>query len=164
MTQQPWLEWNNDTRTFTAHVGSPAARIARAIQEDQGGKAITLHRGTNTAFSTKEKALATTNSFRFGELGGIFTTPSYEAAKDWATPVVLSAEIDPADFLKSATVANPDKGGVPSIYVGIEFGYPEIAFLYAAGDDSNLFFNSITAKCVTDKAQGADKNFAPPCK
>lgn len=164
MTQQPWFEWNNDTRTFSAQVGSPAARITQAIQEDQGSKAITLHRGTNTAFSSKEKALATANNFRFGELGGIFTTPSYEAAKIWANPVVLSAKINPADFLKSATVANPDKGNVPSIYVGIEYGYPEIAFLYAAGDKNNLFFDSNTGKCVTEKAEGADKNFAQPCK
>ncbi|MEN9808822.1 MAG: hypothetical protein RLZZ488_389 [Pseudomonadota bacterium] len=164
MTQQPWLEWNKETRSFNARVGSPVARIVQAIQEDQGNNSITLHRGTNTVYSAKEKALATANSFRFGDFGGIFTTPSYEAAKGWANPVVLSAKIDPGDFIKAATTANPDKGDVPSIYVGIEYSYPEIAFLYEAGDSSNLFFNSIRAKCVTEKAQGADKNFAQPCK
>ncbi|MEY3902588.1 MAG: hypothetical protein RL189_1894 [Pseudomonadota bacterium] len=164
MTQQPWLEWNKETREFTAKIGSPAARIAQVILEEQTSSAITLHRGTNTTYSSKEKALATANNFRFGEFGAIFTTPSYEAAKGWANPVVLTAKINPSDFIKSATKPNPDRGNVQSIYVGIEYGYPEIAFLYAAGDKNNLFFDSNTRKCVTEKAKGADKKFAPPCK
>jgi hypothetical protein len=164
MTQQPWLEWNSSSRSFTPKVGSPAVRIAQHIQKEQGADFATFHRGTNVKYSDKAKALASLNNYPFGNFGGIFTTPSFEAAKGWASPVVLSAKIDPSEFFKKITVASPERGNLPGVYIGIEYGYPEIAFLYAPGDKNNMFFDSITMKCVTDKAQGADVGFAEKCK
>jgi hypothetical protein len=164
MTQQPWLEWDRSARKFLPQKGSPAKRLLQHISQDQGSDFLTLHRGTDVTFSKKETILANRNTFAFENYGGIFTTPSFEAAKGWANPVVISAKLNSNVFLSAATLPNPTRGGVPTIYVGIEYGYPEIAFLFAPGDKNNLFMDAISAKCVTNEAKGEDIKFAPLCK
>jgi hypothetical protein len=164
--KQPWFEWDSSTKKFSARLGSPAQRILGHIKNDQGRESVTLYRGTDTTFSNKASALASLNSFTFGNsLGGIFTTPSYETAKGWASPVVLTSIINLKDIYSSMMSVPKSSIKTPGVYVGIEFGYVEIAFLYSAGDENNLFFDNLRAKCVVlEKAKGADSAFAPPCK
>lgn len=163
---QPWFEWSPQTKKFSARLGSPAARLFQHIIEEQGTTAITLHRGTNVKYADKATALASRNSFSFGpNLGGIFSTPSFEVAKGWAGPVVLSARMTPKQLSEAATLRKPEIGDVPTVYAGVEFGYVEIAFVYSPGDKNNLFFDNIIGKCtVAEKAQPADANFAAACK
>lgn len=166
LNRQPWLEWSPQSKKFTARLGSPASRIINHIADEQGANALTLHRGTNTKFADKSTALATLNSFLFGNnKGGIFSTPSYTDAKGWANPVVLSSRVNPKTLMEAASPQRADNQKSPAVYVGIEFGYVEIAFLYEPGDKSNLFFDNIVSKCVvSDRAQGTDANFAAACK
>jgi hypothetical protein len=163
MTQQPWLEWDRAARKFLPKIGNPATRVLQHLSREQGADFLTLHRGTDIFNSKKEDILANTTPF-FEKYGAIFTTPSFDAAKTWANPVIVSAKLNPSAFLNAATVPNPSRGGIPAIYVGIEYDYIEIAFLFSPGDRNNLFMDSISAKCVTEKANGADIKFAPRCK
>lgn len=164
--KQPWFEWNSQNKKFSAKVGNPAERILSHVAKEQGGASLTLHRGTAVKYADKATALATLNSFPFGKMaGGIFSTPSFENAKSWASPVVLSARFQLNQLTGSTLQVSSPNGRLPALYVGIEFNYVEVAFLYAPGDKSNLFFDNVVSKCVvSDKAQGTDASFAPPCK
>jgi hypothetical protein len=166
MSQQPWFEWNPQAKKFTPRLGSPGTRLVSHISIEQGANALTLYRGTNVKYAEKPAALATMNSFAFGnKFGGIFSTPSYDAAKGWSNPVVLTSRINPKNLIESFAPAKADINRQGQVYTGVEFGYVEIAFLYAPGDKSNLFFDNVVGKCVnTEKAQGSDSAFASPCK
>jgi hypothetical protein len=164
--RQPWFEWSPQSKKFAARLGSPATRLMAHISSEQGSNALTLHRGTNTKYADKVAALATLNSFLFSSnTGGIFSTPSYEKAKGWANPVVLTSRINPKILLDAFTQQKSDNQKTAAAYVGIEFDYVEFAFLYSPGDTKNIFFDNVTNKCVvSDKAQGSDASFAKSCQ
>ncbi|MEN9529585.1 MAG: hypothetical protein RI932_1458 [Pseudomonadota bacterium] len=166
MNKQPWFEWNAQTKKFSPRLGSPGARLVAHISADQGMNAVTLHRGTNVKYSDKMSALGTLNSFLFGKnLGGIFSTPDYDAAKGWSNPVVLSSRINPKTLLEALTPQKADSNKTATVYAGVEFDYVEVAFLYSAADKTNLFFDNVVSKCVVpEKAQGADSAYASSCK
>lgn len=165
MNKQPWFEWSPQTKKFTPRLGSPGARLVSHIAADQGTDAVTLYRGTNVKFADKLTALATLNSFAFGNnFGGIFSTPSYDAAKGWANPVVLKSRLSPKSLSDAMAAQKPNSPKSPLVYAGVEFGYVEVAFLYTPGDKSNLFFDNVVSKCIVqDKSQGGDAAFASPC-
>jgi hypothetical protein len=164
--KQPWFEWNSQSKKFIAKLGNPSERILSHVVREQGGTSLMLHRGTTVKFAEKTSALATLNSFPFGaSLGGIFSTPSFEDAKGWASPVVLSSRLELNQLSGSTLPVQSGNEKIPALYAGIEFNYVEVAFLYAPRDKNNLFFDNVVAKCVvSDKAQGNESSFAPPCK
>ena len=164
--KQPWFEWNSGSKNFVAKLGYPAERILTHLKREQGGSSLTLYRGTNVKFADKATALATLNSFPFGTShGGIFSTPSFEKAMGWASPVVLTSRIELDQLFGGTATSQTQNGTKPAVYVGIEFDYVEVAFLYAPGDKNNLFFDNITSKCVvSEKAKGTETSYAPPCK
>jgi hypothetical protein len=166
LDRQPWFEWSAQSKKFAARIGSPATRLMTHISSEQGSNAFTLYRGTNSKYSDKVAALATLNSFLFSSnTGGIFSTPSYEKAKGWANPVVLTSRINPKILLDAFAQQKSDNQKTAAAYVGIEFDYVEFAFLYSPGDTKNIFFDNVTNKCVvSDKAQGSDASFATSCQ
>lgn len=148
MTKQPWFEWDPAAQAFRPHAGGASQRIARHAAAGQGSsEALWLYRGTNEKYSYPENALPTVNNFAFDALGAIFTTPDYKAAKNWAGPVVLSSRIPLAALAAATGQDDPAIGGIPRLYVGIEFDYVEAAFAYKAGEKSNLFFDNLQGRC-----------------
>ena len=166
LTQQPWFEWDASAKNFIPRLGSPGAKLTLAIEELQNGNGeIKMHRGTSIKHGIAKKSLKKLNMYTFGDsLGGIFTTPSYESAKDWARPLVLTATFPTSKLIESFSLPNSSLGGVPSVYAGIEFSYIEIAFLYKPKDKFNLFYDNISDSCVVqESAEGSDKTFAKNC-
>ncbi len=154
LTKQPWYEWDAAKKAFTPHVGGAALRLGKHAAAVQGSRSdLLLYRGTNEKYSVKENVLATINTFAFDPFGAIFTTPDYQAAKNWANPVVLSSRIQFRDLADAVSADDPNLG-VPKLYVGVEFGYVEAAFLYRAGDKQNLFMDNLTDKCIKAPAKG----------
>ena len=164
--RQPWFEWNSQSKKFSPRLGSPATRILTHISSEQGSNAFTLYRGTNSKYTDKGAALATLNSFPFGvNTGGIFSTSSYEKAKGWANPVLLTSRINPKILQDAFTSQKMENRKTAPVYVGIEFDYVEIAFLYSPGDQENIFFDNVTSKCVvSEKAQGSEASLAASCR
>lgn len=158
LERQPWFEWSAQSKQFIPKLESPAPRIFSHLIQNQNSEQLTLYRGTNTKFADKRTALATLNTFMFGtDFGGLFTTPSRSAAKGWASPVLLTTRISPKSLIAPSEKSSP-------VYVGVEFGYVEIAFLYKAGDTSNLLFDNLIDTCIVrEKAQANDLNFAHEC-
>ncbi len=149
LTRQPWFEWTGKTKTFTTHTQGAALRLIRHLSVKQGPDAyVTLHRGTNEQYADAQTALSGINTFAFDSYGGVFTTPDYHAAKNWASPVVLSSRIPMRELADAASQNDPAFDNMPSLYIGIEYTYVEAAFLYKAGATRNLFFDNIYGKCV----------------
>ncbi|MFA6434219.1 MAG: hypothetical protein WCW52_05940 [Elusimicrobiales bacterium] len=147
LTRQPWFEW--DGKAFTPHAQGASLQLIKRLSGSQGSVGyIDLYRGTREQYTDAGAALATINEFNFDSHGGVFTTPDYSAARNWANPVVLSSRIPIRDLVDAALQNNPDLGNIPSLYIGIEYEYIEPVFLYNPGDKRNLFFDNINDRCV----------------
>lgn len=148
MARQPWFEWDPAAKAFKPRAGGASQRIARHAAAGQGSDDyLRLYRGTTEKYAYAENALASMNVFAFDGFGAIFTTPDYRAATTWAGPVVLSSRLPLASLAAATGQADPAIGGIPRLYVGIEYDYVEAAFVYKAGEKSNLFFDNLQWRC-----------------
>ncbi|MEI7529348.1 MAG: hypothetical protein WCK76_10430 [Elusimicrobiota bacterium] len=164
MTRQPWFEWDPAAKAFRPHAGGASQRIARHAAAAQGSADyLWLYRGTNEKYSYPENALPTVNTFAFDGLGAVFTTPDYGAAKNWAGPVVLSSRIPLAGLAAATGQDDPGIGGIPRLYVGMEFDYVEAAFAYKAGEKNNLFIDNLQGRCRVE-GKGDAPSVAEVCR
>lgn len=164
MTRQPFLAWDAKQKKFIPAMGKAPAVLADILMSQTGDPTLNLYRGTNVKYAQPKNALATLNNFPFGPFGSLFTTNRYDAALNWSNPIVLKSTLNKRAFFDAATKADPAFGGVPSVYLGIEFDYVEIAFLYKPGTQSNLFFDNLKGICVV-KARDSHREAAsvPEC-
>lgn len=164
MSRQPWFEWDPAAKTFKPHAGGASQRIARHAAAAQGSAdSLWLYRGTNEKYSYPENALPTVNTFAFDGLGAIFTTSDYKAAKTWAGPVVLSSRIPLVSLAAATGQDDAAIGGIPRLYVGIEYDYVEAAFAYKAGEKNNLFFDNLQGRCRVE-GKGDAPSVAEVCR
>ncbi|MCA2958832.1 MAG: hypothetical protein IOD12_01175 [Silvanigrellales bacterium] len=155
LTQQPHFIWQQAEKRFVPALGKASETLAKILIAESKTGTVELHRGTNMKYSDPKVALATLNNFPFGTFGGIFTTPEFEAAKRWSSPVVLSTSFSKDAFLSAVTNSDANFENAPSVYVGVEHDYVEAAFLYKPGSSTNLFFDNVKKKCAV---KAKDKN------
>ena len=126
MTKAPWFQWDEANNTWTARKGGGQKRLLEFMfssRKDDGQ--FTMYRGA--ALPSAEPTVSRTDPYASGNPAGrelwFFSSPSINTAAIWAGPTILSSAMPRAELMAAAT------GAKPTIFVGIEYEYIEIAYL-----------------------------------
>jgi hypothetical protein len=126
MTAAPWFEWIEQSQRFEPRKGGGQKVLIQSFYKMRGsGRTFTVFRGTGSVESGTRKGnldpylsgKPEPDSLRY------FSSPSLNTAVLWSSPIVMKAEIPRDVLLQEAT------SEFPTVYVGIEYAYPEFAFL-----------------------------------
>jgi hypothetical protein len=146
MNWQPWFEWNPNAQSFTARTTGAPSQILKHLKAISGGNnEIVLYRGANSTESKHDYRPSAVDPYSepLSNSRLIFTTTSKEAALRFASPYLLKASFT---FEKLRELA---EGKKPSLYIGIEFDYPEFAFLVTQSS-TNIWFDTSTVECTNE--------------
>ncbi|MFZ9521693.1 MAG: hypothetical protein ACO3A4_14580 [Silvanigrellaceae bacterium] len=126
MTKSPWFEWDDEMKVFRPRRGGASERILNGLFTLRGpGETFTLYRGAGMAMNLS--AVPAGNPYESGQPEGkrimFFSSPSMNTALAWANPGVWRSAVPREELLAGAS------GAQPTVYVGFEYNYPEIAFL-----------------------------------
>lgn len=146
MNWQPWFEWNSNAQSFTARTTGAPIQILKHLKAMSGGKSeIVLYRGANSTESQSDYRPSEVDPYSepLSNSRLIFATTSKQAALRFASPYLLKATIS---FEKLRALTD---GKMPSLYIGIEFDYPEFAFLVTKSSN-NIWFDSSTVECTSE--------------
>lgn len=146
MTKTPWLEWDDASSTYIPRQGGAPQKILEIFFQLRGsGDSFTLYRGGEWANLTLPNA--DRDPYLTGKSEGnsliIFSTPAVNTALVWSHPSLHRSNIPRNELLSRS------QGEKPTIYVGFEFEYPEIAFLHTStAKESFIAENRAELMCV----------------
>lgn len=126
MSKAPWFEWNGASQTYTPRLGGAPERILKSLFELRGaGDDFELYRGADAQIEVPPASQRNPYDSGKSELKEVmyFSSPSLNTALSWARPAVWLSKVPRDELLQGVS------GAQPSIYVGFEYNYPEIAFL-----------------------------------
>jgi hypothetical protein len=150
MNWQPWFKWIRETGSFEFKTSGAAMQILNHLQAmSDKKKTITLYRGASQPQTPGNYRAASLDPYEnpLKDAKLIFTTTSRAGALRFADPYLLKAEVS-FDALRELV-----SGPKPSLYVGIEFDYPEFAFLVTQAP-TNIWFNSAATECTIKETPG----------
>lgn len=149
MNWQPWYRWQADSKTLERQSAGAAKRILGHLQAmNQGSELLTLYRGASQVPGKYSPAAADPYQRPLKEANLIFATPSRSGALKFASPYLLSTKI-PFKELYALL-----EGNRPSLYVGVEFDYVELAFLVTKAPTST-WFSAFTLECTQGTRVGS---------
>jgi len=144
MVNAPWLEWDPNNGAYIPRKGGASEKILQTFYRMRGDSpTFTLYRGGN--HPNLALPAADRNPYDSGKSEAdslyIFSSTSINTALVWSQPSVHQSAI-PRDALLKAV-----KGTQPTVYVGFEYEYPEIAFLHT-NQSVELFIQNQRAKLL----------------
>ena len=155
MLNSPWFEWDADHEVYIPRQGGASPRILQKFYRMLGpAKTFSLYRGGDSPQLGLPEA--TRNPYQSGKPEAnsliIFSTPSINTALSWSHPSVHQSDINRNELLRAT------QGSQPTVYVGFEFEYPEIAFLHTS-QAVELFIKDNNSKlmCI-EKSKFNDPN------
>jgi hypothetical protein len=157
MTEAPWFEWNDKSKSYTPKKSGAPEQILKTMFEFRGQHStLTLYRGTSIADElapTLDRDPYRSGTSEYQQVMH-FSSPSVNTALVWARPAVWSSEIPRKELLDAVRMSEP------VVYVGFEYGYPEIAFLNSSKVSVPIFRRENRAKilCVNEEKLAAQTN------
>ena len=149
MNHSPWLEWDAANEVYIPRTDGASARLLQKLFRLQGNSSsFNLYRGGN--YPELRLPSAERNPYKSkvpeGDSLIIFSSPSINTAMSWAHPSVHQSTINRNELLKAV------QGNEPTVYVGFEYEYPEIAFLHT-NQSLELFLKDSNSKllCIVEK-------------
>ncbi len=144
MVNSPWLEWDGTTGTYTPRKGGASRRILEIFYRLRGeSTTFDLYRGGNHPRIVLPAA--DRNPYQSGkpekESLYLFSSTSINTALLWSSPSVHASTIYRNELLEAV------QGSQPTVYVGFEYEYPEIAFLHT-NQSVELFIQNNRAKLM----------------
>jgi hypothetical protein len=126
MTKSPWFEWDDALKVYRPRRGGAPERILSGLFTLRGaGETFPLYRGAGLDMNVSSEPAG--NPYDSGQPEGkrvmFFSSPSLNTALAWANPAVWKSSVPREELLEGAS------GLQPTVYVGFEYSYPEIAFL-----------------------------------